>query len=132
MSIICATNNTNIISQLALLKESGKLKIKAAFRARPICLISVLFLLSIYLSIYYFSKYSKRVFVSDNYAIWTGSQYWSLSVLSCTFAPVQCQRPEFDTKYHILHDFGTSNTFKEKYCDHFKDLRELKLLTNDM
>ena len=33
-------------------------------------------------------------------------------------------------KYHILHDFGTSTSFKEKSSDHFKDLQKLKLLTN--
>ena len=31
-------------------------------------------------------------------------------------------------KYHILHGF--SNLFKEKSSDHFKDLCELKFLTN--
>ena len=38
--------------------------------------------------------------------------------------------PEFDMKYHILHDFRTSTPFKEKLPDHFKDLPNLKLLTN--
>ena len=33
-------------------------------------------------------------------------------------------------KYHILHDFRTSTPIKEKSPDHFKDLHELKLLTN--
>ena len=32
--------------------------------------------------------------------------------------------------YLVLHDFGTSTLFKGISCDHFKDLRMLKLLTN--
>ena len=31
-------------------------------------------------------------------------------------------------KYHIFHDFRTSTSFKEKFCDHV--LHELKALTN--
>ena len=33
-------------------------------------------------------------------------------------------------KYHIFHDFRTSTSFKEKFCDHFNVLHELKALTN--
>ena len=33
-------------------------------------------------------------------------------------------------KYHILHDFRTSTSFKEKPSDYFKDLRKLELLAN--
>ena len=33
-------------------------------------------------------------------------------------------------KYHILHDFRTSTSFKEKSASQFKDLRKLKLLRN--
>ena len=33
-------------------------------------------------------------------------------------------------KYHILHVFRTSTTFKEKSYDHLKDIYKLKLLTN--
>ena len=33
-------------------------------------------------------------------------------------------------KYHILHVFRTSTASKEKSSDHFKDLYNLKLLTN--
>ena len=29
-----------------------------------------------------------------------------------------------------MSDFGTSNLFKEKFSDHFKDLHKLKILTN--
>ena len=32
-------------------------------------------------------------------------------------------------QYHILHDFGTSITFKEKSSDQFKVSHNLKLLT---
>ena len=31
-------------------------------------------------------------------------------------------------KYHILHDFSTSASIKEKSSCHFKDLHKLKLL----
>ena len=37
---------------------------------------------------------------------------------------------DFDMKYHILLDFTTSISFKEKSSAHFKDLHKLKLLTN--
>ena len=37
---------------------------------------------------------------------------------------------EIDRKYHILHDFGTSTRVNKKSSDHFKDLHNLKLLTN--
>ena len=37
---------------------------------------------------------------------------------------------EFDMKYHILHDFGTSTPFEATSSDHPKDLHKLKLLTN--
>ena len=37
---------------------------------------------------------------------------------------------EFDIKYHILHDFRTSNPFNEKQSQYFKDLYRLTLLTN--
>ena len=37
---------------------------------------------------------------------------------------------EFDMKYHILHDFKFSTSFKEKSSEHFKDLHKLKLLTS--
>ena len=30
-------------------------------------------------------------------------------------------------KYHNLHDFRTSTAFKEKFSDHFRDRRKLKL-----
>ena len=33
-------------------------------------------------------------------------------------------------KYHVLHDFITSTLFEEKSSDHFKDIYQLKLLTN--
>ena len=33
-------------------------------------------------------------------------------------------------KYHNLHNFRTSNPFKEKSSDHFKNLNMLKLLIN--
>ena len=33
-------------------------------------------------------------------------------------------------KYHVLHDFITSNPFEEKSSDHFKDLHKMELLTN--
>ena len=33
-------------------------------------------------------------------------------------------------KCQILHDFGTSTKFKEKFSDNFKELHKLKLLTN--
>ena len=33
-------------------------------------------------------------------------------------------------KYHILHDFRTSNPFKEKSSDHFEDLHKIELLAN--
>ena len=33
-------------------------------------------------------------------------------------------------KYHLLHRFKASATFKKKFSDHFKDLHELKLLLN--
>ena len=33
-------------------------------------------------------------------------------------------------KYYILHNFGTSSLFKEKFAGHFKDLHKLKVLTN--
>ena len=33
-------------------------------------------------------------------------------------------------KYHILHDFGTSTPSKERSSDQFRDLHNLKLLTN--
>ena len=32
-------------------------------------------------------------------------------------------------KYHMLHDFRISTSFKEKSSDHFKDLHKLNLLT---
>ena len=34
----------------------------------------------------------------------------------------------FEMKYHILHNFKTSTSIKEKSSDHFKDLPKLKLL----
>ena len=34
---------------------------------------------------------------------------------------------EFDTKYHILHDFRTSTPFKENSSDHFKDLHKMSI-----
>ena len=37
---------------------------------------------------------------------------------------------KFDMKCHILHDFRTSTSFKEKLSDDFKDLHKLKLPTN--
>ena len=37
---------------------------------------------------------------------------------------------QFVMKYNILHVFRTSNSFKEKRSDHFKDLHKLKLLIN--
>ena len=40
------------------------------------------------------------------------------------------REPEFDMKYHILHDFRACTSFKEEYFDHFKDLHKLKLLKN--
>ena len=33
-------------------------------------------------------------------------------------------------KYHILHDFRTSNPFDEKCSDLFTDFHKLKLLTS--
>ena len=33
-------------------------------------------------------------------------------------------------KYNILHVFRTSTAFKEKSSDHFKDIYQLKLVTN--
>ena len=33
-------------------------------------------------------------------------------------------------KYHILHDFRTSDPYKEKSSDRFKDLHKLKFLAN--
>ena len=33
-------------------------------------------------------------------------------------------------KYHIVHDFRTSTSFKEKFSAHFKDLHKVKPLTN--
>ena len=37
---------------------------------------------------------------------------------------------EFDTKYHVLHNFITSTPFEEKSSDHFKDLHKMEPLTN--
>ena len=33
-------------------------------------------------------------------------------------------------KYHVVHDFITSTSFKEKSSDHFKDLHKMELLKN--
>ena len=33
-------------------------------------------------------------------------------------------------EYHILHDFRTSDPFKEKSSDDFEDLHEMELLTS--
>ena len=33
-------------------------------------------------------------------------------------------------KYHVLHDFITSNPFEQKSSDHVKDLHKMELLTN--
>ena len=37
---------------------------------------------------------------------------------------------EFDMKYHIFHDSGTSTPLKKKFFNHFKDLHKLKFVTN--
>ena len=43
---------------------------------------------------------------------------------------LSCGTIEFDTKYHILHDFRASTSCKEKISSRSNDLHKLKLLTN--
>ena len=53
-----------------------------------------------------------------------------LSVFRCYLDVTLRSGTRFNMKYHILHDFGMSTSYKEKSSDRFKELYNLKLLTN--